>query len=267
MDPPLDREPDLPRRRFLLAPAPDGQPPRLLASEEDHARRVLRLGIGDTLLGLDRRGGALPLRVGKVARGEFELEPCGERRMEPEPGAPGATLPWFELWLSLPRPPRAEALVERLAQLGAAACQPLLLERTPPRSRTGRPARLERIADEALKQSGRLWPLELAPPRELSRALLERPPGTLVVLDPRAGPTLWAVLEALEGPAGEGPGTRARPLVLVAGPEGGLSPAEAELLAGRGARPARLAPHVLRIETAAEAAAAIVAQHALERRT
>ena len=49
------------------------------------------------------------------------------------------------------------------------------------------------------------------------------------------------------------------PLVVVVGPEGGLIPAEREVFLGAGFRRVRLAPDLLRFETAALAAAAVVA--------
>lgn len=250
------------QRRFLLEPASSAGKLELTAADGEHARRVLRLTVGDALVGLDRRGGAWPLRVRAEHRGGLEVESTGDPVFEPEPGAPGAPLPWFELWLSLPRPPRAEPLVERLCQLGAAALVPLLLERTPPRSRNDRPERLGRIADEALKQSGRLWPLELGAPSSLAAAIEAREPGALIVLDPRAEEALWSVLETLPLNGPDHTFKRNRPLALVAGPEGGFTENELEQLTSHNSHRARLAPHILRIETAAEAAAAIVAQFA-----
>ena len=56
---------------------------------------------------------------------------------------------------------------------------------------------------------------------------------------------------------GGSPASREQPLVLVVGPEGGLTEEERGALLEAGAGPVRLGPHVLRIETAAEAAVAI----------
>ena len=47
-------------------------------------------------------------------------------------------------------------------------------------------------------------------------------------------------------------------IVLIVGPEGGLSDAERDHLASRGARLARLGPSVLRTSTAGPVAAAVV---------
>ena len=72
-------------------------------------------------------------------------------------------------------------------------------------------------------------------------------------LDPRASRGLAAGIEAL----GRRDFTRAQPLVLVIGPEGGFAPDEEEALDAAGAQPAALAPHILRIEPAAIAAASV----------
>jgi len=71
-----------------------------------------------------------------------------------------------------------------------------------------------------------------------------------VLLDP-AGPV---ALSALDFPA-------VGDIVLIVGPEGGVSPAEAQELTGAGAVMARLGPTVLRTSSAGLVAAAIVASH------
>lgn len=243
-------------RRFFLARTPLEGRPLLLERELEHARKVLRLGPGDRLIGLDGRGRAFPLRVERLAGKEYELAEDGPCVAEPAAGSPGASTRWVELALPLARGERSEALVESATQLGASAIQWILSERTPPRSRepsSARLERLERLAAEAVKQSRRAWLPELRAPLALG-SLLEREALRLVLLDPSPrAPPLSAVLAAFEGELG----TRARPLVLVAGPEGGFTPAEEEQLRAAGARPARLSPFVLRIETAAAAALAI----------
>lgn len=253
----LDEEHEsAPARRFFLARTPLEGRPLLLERELEHARKVLRLRTGDRLIGLDGRGREFPLRVERLAGKELELAADGECVAEPQAGSPGASTRWVELALPLARGERSEALVESATQLGASAIQWILSERTPPRSRepsSARLSRLERIAAEAAKQARRAWLPELRAPLALE-ALLESAHRRLVLLDPSPrAPRLAEVLGALEGELG----TRARPLVLVAGPEGGFTPAEEQRLLAAAARPARLAPFVLRIETAAAAALAI----------
>jgi len=244
-------------RRFLLSVTPEADRPELAPADARHALRVLRLEPGDRLVGLDGRGRAWPLRVVAAGRAGLELASDGPPRAEPEPGAPGSGLPWIELALPLPRGARAEGMLERLVQLGLARLTPLVTERTAPhaseRSAT-RIERLERVAAEAMKQCGRLWACELAPQETLD-AWLGRAGARRIVLcapDPGAAP-LARVLSDLPG----GRWTRTEPLCVLIGPEGGLTPAEQAAARAAGARPARLAAHTLRTETAAEAALAI----------
>ena len=86
--------------------------------------------------------------------------------------------------------------------------------------------------------------------------------AVLAVLDPHRGMAFdtWArsLLPLVQG-SGPRRGTRAAPIVLVIGPEGGFAAAETDALLLAGATAVRLTPHVLRIETAAEAAAAVCA--------
>jgi len=244
-----------PPRRFFLEVSPIEGAPRLADSDTAHALRVLRLGEGDRLLGLDGRGHEWCLEVARAERRELQLRALGDAREEPAPGAEGAPLPWIEVCCPLPKASRAETMLSRLTQLGIARYVPLVSERCEPQAREASPARLaklERTARESLKQCGRLWLPEIALPRSLDEGL--GPAKLDVLLDHDAEDSLARLLAATS----EKEWTRERPLRLIAGPEGGFSPAERAALEEQGARPARLGPHVLRIETAVEAALAVV---------
>ena len=66
-------------------------------------------------------------------------------------------------------------------------------------------------------------------------------------------------------PSPAGLGSEARPVVLVVGPEGGFTAEERDAFLREGATAARVAPHVLRIETAAEAALAVAGAVLMDR--
>ena len=238
-------------RRFLLETTPDEGVPCLAPADLQHALRVLRMGVGDRLIGLDGCGSAWPLEVSAADKRHLELNLVGDKITHPAPGEPGSGLAWIGLHAPLPKAGRAEELLSALTQLGLAQFTPLITERTTGQAReVGEPrlARLARAAQEALKQSGRLWRPELAPAVALE-SLSDGPfPG--LILSPRAEKPLSEALVALD------PGN---PIHLFAGPEGGLSEAEEASLVERGATPVSLGPHVLRIETAAVAAVAIAA--------
>ena len=149
-------------------------------------------------------------------------------------------------------------MVGRLVQLGAAAITPLCADhRGPepvPRAASERHAKLAR---EACKQSGRTWLPELCSAATVAELAGSRRSGALAVLDPRGGFSFDTWLRSL--PVSHAFGTRARPIVLVVGPEGGFTNEERDFLIEAGASPAWLGPHVLRVETAAEAAMAVAA--------
>ena len=101
--------------------------------------------------------------------------------------------------------------------------------------------RLQRVAKEASKQSGR----SVVPEVEVVGALGALPlTGFCLVADPNANRTLRHLGDITE------------PVTVVTGPEGGLSAAEIAALTGHGAHRVRLGARILRAETAPIAVAA-----------
>ena len=237
-------------RRFFLDD-PHAAEPRLRHEEQRHASGVLRLREGDRVMGLDGVGGLHPLTVRRVTRGELAVSRDGEVVREPGPGCPGAPLPRIEVVAPLPKGSRAEEMLDCLTQLGIAAFRPLQCARNQGFARESAEIRAEsllRACREACKQSRRSWMPEIrgtVRPAEL-RSLLAQ--ARSVLLAPHAHQTLhqW------------GSATAEAAIVVIAGPEGGFD--EQELQDLDFATPVALGPHVLRIETAVEAAAAALAQ-------
>jgi 16S rRNA (uracil1498-N3)-methyltransferase len=231
--------------------------PSLSGEDADHARRVLRLGVGDRLIGLDGEGGRVVLAIRALGKGRIELEPLGPAVRVPRPGEMDSELPWFELAVAWPRRNRVEDMLSRLVQLGAAAIRPLeARHRGPAEPPEVASERWLRVAREACKQSGRAWmPVfeACSSPAALASARRECPIG---VLDPAAALGLDTWLRSIQ-PSPEGVGTRVRPIVLVVGPEGGFDDEERAAFLEAQATFLWAGPHILRIETAAEAAMAI----------
>jgi len=245
--------------RFFLAEPPGARPPRLEEAETLHALRVLRLAPGDACIGLDGRGRAWPLRVVAATRRELGLEVTGPAEFEPEPGGLGAPLPFIEVAVAFPRRARAEEMLRRLTQLGAARITPLRARQSGPQAAPDQgDARWLRLLREVCKQCRRSWLPELAPSLSPLELALARPGEGLALLDPQGGMSLDTWARSLR-PAAEGLGTRLRPITLAIGPEGGFDEDERAALFSRGTTAVRVSPHVLRIETAAEAALAIAA--------
>jgi 16S rRNA (uracil1498-N3)-methyltransferase len=112
-----------------------------------------------------------------------------------------------------------------------------------------RAGRWRRIAGEAARQCGRSDVPEVAVPGPLAPAL-EAPPGFVrIAFHAGAGAPLSEAI--LPGAAG---------FLAVVGPEGGLTDREVQACLDAGCRLATLGPRVLRAETAAVVAAALI-QH------
>ena len=110
-------------------------------------------------------------------------------------------------------------------------------------------ARWQATAREAAKQSRRAWIPEVTGP-ERTPAVVCRvaAAGLAILLDPGAEAAFGSLAIPHQGE-----------IVVIVGPEGGVSPAEADALTGAGAVPARLGPTVLRTSSAGAVAAAALA--------
>jgi len=155
-------------------------------------------------------------------------------------------------------------MVARLVQLGAAAILPLSAElRGPEEVPEETPERLLRVARESCKQCGRAWMPRFDAARTPGELAVARRQGLLALLDPYGGLPFDTWLRSFQtSPLGVG--TEERPIVLVVGPEGGFTAEERAALLEAAATPVWLGPHILRVETAAEAGMAVAAAvHAL----
>lgn len=201
--------------------------------EAKHAARVKRLEPGERVELLTGQGGVCL----SVFRGADKLGKSGwaialevERIECVEPMGPRV-----EMWTAVPKGPRLEDMVDQMAQAGAASWSPLDTKRAVVQPRQGKMDRLQRVAMEASKQSGRAWDLEFGRPQRLDRAASDN--ARVIVCDASGG-----------FPPKLGGGEVARVLV---GPEGGWEPDELERLRATGAAVCRFGPAVMRIETAA----------------
>lgn len=201
--------------------------------------------------GFDGKGGAWELRVEDADPRAAKLRVVGPCAL------PGAGSFRLTLAQALPKGAKWEEVLRRGCELGVSDFWPLLTQRTVARPDArgweNRRSRAARVLREAARQCGRSDIPSVGEPRTLEEALREAPRFGLILM-PHAGeaPPLPEVLRAA--------GAFSSALVLV-GPEGGWDPRERECAALAGALAVHLPTPVLRAETAALAACAMVLYH------
>ena len=234
------------RRLFVPRPRLGGGRVELEASEAHYLTAVLRLAPGAVLEVFDGEGGAHEARLAGSAP-QLALE-LGPRHDAPAPAAK------VHLAFALARGERCDVAVQKATEVGVARLTPFHAARSVVRLDAERGAdrarRWQRIAAEAARQCGRADVPVVDAPATLGSALASAPPGFRTLLFYEAGGE--PVAEAVDRDAAGH--------LLVVGPEGGFTEEEVEAALAAGARLASLGPRILRFETAAVVAAALV-QH------
>lgn len=216
----------------------------LEGSEARHIVKVLRHGVGDEIRFSDGRGGFLLARIDRASAKELHAEVL---RRESDPRESGA--PWSVLGLALLKGDHFEMALEKCTELGVHRIVPLLADhcvvKWKPSAGRRKLERWGRVAESAMKQSGRSWRPEVAEPRSVADA----------VEDFRAefGEAARVVVaDEADGVARRAGSTEPRrPCLGLVGPEGAFSEAEKETLRRLEAEAVSLGPYRLRSETAA----------------
>ncbi|MEV8342958.1 16S rRNA (uracil(1498)-N(3))-methyltransferase [Streptomyces niveus] len=214
--------------------------------EGRHAVSVRRLRVGEEVVLTDGAGTGAHGTVSAVhGKDRLDVEVTGVRT-EAEPA------PRITVVQALPKGDRGEVSVETMTETGVDAIVPWQAARCITQWKGERGAKSlakwRATAREAGKQSRRLrFPevAEAASSKEVA-ALLAAADFAAVLHEEGSEPLATAQL----------PG--AGSIVLVVGPEGGVSPDELALFADAGAAPYRLGPTVLRTSTAGTAACALL---------
>ena len=236
-------------RFFYVAPsAIDGARAVIEGAEAAHARHVLRLARGSEVGLVDGCGFEYRAMIDRVLPGRIELE---VREKRSAAGIPCLQLGIAQGWL---KEKKMDRLVRTLSELGVARFIPLSCARAVVRPAAGKSAfrreRWRRIAVEALKQCRRGNLLEVDEGISFER-LLSAETGwesRILFWEEASEPLSSADLR----------GGVASSVLAVLGPEGGFGREEAAAAAAAGFVLRRLGPRVLRADTAAAAAAAIL---------
>ena len=209
--------------------------------------QVLRLQPGAPLRLFDGHGGEWQAEVTAMGRRDVAVRIGAHEAIERE-------LPLaVTLALGMPANERMDTLVEKATELGAAALQPLVCERSVLRvdgERAQRKAQhWQAIAVSACEQCGRNRVPALPAPRPLRDWLAALPPAA-------AGERRFVLSLGADAQRLPPASTLAGPVMLLSGPGGGLSESEETRAREAGFEPITLGTRVLRADTAPLAALA-----------
>jgi len=228
----------MPRRLLVPLLRPGLNP--LPNDQAHHARDVLRLKLGDevelfTAAGQSAAGAIAELSSESVIVEVQEIQKPTTR---------------FQLTIAsaIPKGARADWMIEKLSELGVARFVPLITEHSVvhPEGKN-KLDRWQRLAEESAKQSRRPGVMEIATLMPLPDFLKNTTPIAYLSTAPDSQP-----LPTILPPASAS-------LSLLIGPEGGWSHTEIVLFQDHHLTPITLGGTILRIETAAIAAASVVA--------
>jgi 16S rRNA (uracil1498-N3)-methyltransferase len=228
----------------------------LEGGEARHAVTVKRIAVGETVDIADGAGKRLTGTVTAVAPGELTVE-CVDLAEEPRPGTR------LVLVQALAKGDRDELAAETATELGIDAVIPWQAERSIVRWKAERAAKAhakwQSVVTAAAKQARRAWIPEVRAAVDgtgLQAAVAAA--DLAVILHEDAVRPLRLVLESWLESAQPGEATAgdagSREVLLIVGPEGGISPREVTRLCDAGAVTALLGHHVLRSSTAGPAA-------------
>ena len=234
--------------RFFISPDQVAGPIITISGEDvRHIGAVLRMKTGDELLLCDGKGTEYSVKIAHLDRSEIKTEIVDKARRE-------IAYPRVTLGQGLPKSDKMDWIAQKATELGVATIAPLVTERTivKVKDEEKRVSRWQKICREAAMQSNRpdipsvghiiaFNDFLRTPNTELQTLkLLPWEEGTKPIKD---------VLRGKEG---------VKHIIILIGPEGGFSPAEAELATSRGFHPVSLGPNILRTETAAIAVLSII---------
>ena len=210
-------------------------------AEAHHVRDVLRLEAGSQLELFDNSGNVATgiIKHVNVANVVVDIESIAQANM------PAATL---TVAAAIPKGDRADWMVEKLTELGVNQFIPLVAERSVvvPAGRN-KIQRWERIAIESAKQSRRAGVMQIAPIASLDEIISSGSNAIYFSTTPDAIPIAMVLAEL-----------KVADLTLLIGPEGGWSEIELTRMKSAGFVATGLTSTILRVETAAIVAAALV---------
>jgi 16S rRNA (uracil1498-N3)-methyltransferase len=230
-------------RLYVSTALAEGASLALSPDQANYLVNVLRLARGARVLLFNGRDGEFIASLAAIARKSVTLAVEGQSRRQERP-------PDVDFLFAPLKHARLDYLAQKAVEMGARRLRPVVTRRT--QVARLNLERLEANAIEACEQCGATWTPEVSPLEPLEKALASWPAGRLLVFCDEEAPQASPLAALNEAKAHAGVG-------LLIGPEGGFEERErAAILALPRVVRLSLGPRVLRADTAAVAALALV---------
>ncbi len=231
-------------RIFVPAPIRSGDDLWLDGERAHYLTRVLRVRSGDTIVVFDGRAGEYPAVIGEIDRQRVQLRPGPLSSRDVE--SPLS----IRLIQGISRGERMDFVIQKATELGVQQISPVHTAYSVVRLRDDRAGKRighwQRIAQGACEQCGRNIVPVIDAAADLEEVLAESVRGSRLILQAGSGEPVGNLQRIDDS------------LTLLIGPEGGLNEAEIALAISCGFQPVSLGPRILRTETAALAAVAVL---------
>ncbi|WP_186376679.1 16S rRNA (uracil(1498)-N(3))-methyltransferase [Agrobacterium sp. DE0009] len=230
------------QRLYIENTLAEGVGQEATAEQFNYLANVLRLADGAEILLFNGRDGEWKARLSFPSRKKIVLIPVEQTRRQPE--APDLHYLFAPLKVG-----RMDYLIQKAVEMGAGVLQPVMTQHV--QGKIHSTEKLRANAIEAAEQCGILSLPEVAEPVKLKEMLETWPEDRRIIYcdEGDAGQNPLPVLQAV----------KERKLALLVGPEGGFSEEERALLRSLAfVTPIPLGPRILRADTAAVAALAVI---------
>ena len=230
-------------RLYVEAPLAAGAEVKLDPQQTNYLVNVLRLGAGARVLLFNGRDGEFASALAANSRKSASLVVGSQTRPQELP-------PDVDYLFAPLKHARLDYMAQKAIEMGARRLAPLLTRRA--QAARVNLDRLRANAIEACEQCGVIWTPEVAEPETLDETLAHWPPERLLVFCDEEAPQRSPLDALAQASAANG-------VSLLVGPEGGFDDDErAAILAGPRVLRLSLGPRILRADTAAVAALALI---------
>ena len=234
--------------RFFHAQPPVDARFTLAGDQAHHAINVMRYQLGDRIVIFDGQGTEHDAEIESLTKKQLTARLLESRQLDRSLDR------CITMAVALPKGDRQKFLIEKLVELGVTNLIPLATTRSVAEVKPKVVDRIEKHVIEASKQCGRNFLMnvssqvsvsQLCKPDAQSKAAITQDARKLLAHPYDSAPLASLSLDP------------SQPVAIAIGPEGGFTDSEVTSLTEAGWEPTRFGPTILRVETAAIAAASI----------